>query len=102
MKQVDDQDLKFFTGQALAGLLANPYMTSPEAQKYRNMKKITLEQIAVESALGVMEALEVVRAAITQSINEEINKKLDEQKLAIVAEGKNSGETGQTVTSDTP
>ncbi len=57
LKEVE-ADLKYFTGCALTGLLANNSFNTPNAAKYLDMKGLSLEKLAVLSAVEVVSQLE--------------------------------------------
>lgn len=64
MTQINEQDLKYFTGCAITGLLANPVLMTPQMGKYRDGKGVSLESMAVECAIGILEQLEIAKFAI--------------------------------------
>jgi hypothetical protein len=70
MIQINQSKLEFFTAAALTGLLSNPEMTSLARQQYLRAKKMTLEGLAVKSAIETMEILERMHAALDKEEKE--------------------------------
>ncbi len=60
MRPINKSDLRYFTGQALTGLCANPAYSSVQGQAYLRSKKLTVEKLAVSSALETLENLSVL------------------------------------------
>lgn len=59
-KIINMSDVKFFAAHALTGLSSNPYLMGMEGKRYMEMKKMSIEGIAVESALMMVERLHLV------------------------------------------
>lgn len=51
-------DIKYYTGAALTGLLSNPMFTTIEYQKNLGYKGLTLEKLALKSAIEIVSELE--------------------------------------------
>lgn len=64
MKELNKDDLKFFTAAALQGLLANPIMLDKNYERQRAMKGLSLERIAVLSAVEVLQEIEIFTQAM--------------------------------------
>lgn len=58
---VFESRLDFFAAHALQGLCANQMYHQPQYQKYLQQKNMTLETMAINSALEIMEQIENVR-----------------------------------------
>lgn len=67
MEDLSEADLKFFTAAALTGILANPAQFTKEAINWRKIKGISLEKIAVNSALEAMEQIAILKLALDQA-----------------------------------
>lgn len=81
---VFESRLDFFAAHVMQGLCANPTYTSPQYMKFLEAKKMTLETIAVESAIELMEKIEVLKIRLheakmkTQSTLRSVDQKLEE------------------------
>lgn len=74
-----EADLKYFAGCALSGLLANPAFSTEERAKYMMMKSLTLERLAMLSAIEIVSEIEKWKDSLKK---QEENK--EQIKLALV------------------
>lgn len=74
-----DSDLKQFTAAALTGILANPSYNTIESHKHLTMKNLTVEKLALLSAIETLEQIEMYRDILRK---QEENK--EQIKLALV------------------
>lgn len=72
-------DIKYFTAAALTGLLSNPSFQGEQSIKYMNMKGLTLEKLALLSAVEVVEQIESWK----ESLSKEEDQK-NQIKMALI------------------
>ncbi len=68
-----DEKIEKFAQAALTGLLANQAYVSPQGAKYLEMKGITLEGLAIESAIHIVSLLKVMKEKGTKNEPKSVN-----------------------------
>lgn len=67
MSVVNNEDLKYFCAHALQGILANPFYTTQQQQIYMAQKEITIEKIAMRSALAMISIIEQTQVLLDRA-----------------------------------
>lgn len=62
-----EQDLKYFIGCALTGILSNSSYNNPGTQQYLQAKGLTQEKLAVLAGLEVIQQLELMKKELASA-----------------------------------
>jgi hypothetical protein len=84
MNKISQGDIKFFAAHALTGLSSNAYLMSMEGKRYLEMKRLTIEGMAVESALMMIERLHLMEVTLDKVEQAEEAKEKKETTLKSV------------------
>lgn len=52
-----------YTHSAITGLLANPSYSTPESKRYLESKRLSIERLAIISAMEIVQQLEIFKQA---------------------------------------
>lgn len=63
-----EQDLKYFIGCALTGILANSAFNNPGTQKYLQSKGLTQEKLAVLAGMEIVQQLEIMKKEMASGV----------------------------------
>src|SRR3974390_957801 len=64
--KINESDFKYFAGCALTGLSSNPFLMSPEGKLHLTRAQLSIEKLAINSALEMLARLEKARQIMDQ------------------------------------
>jgi len=86
MDQISLQDLKFYAAHALSGLSSNSFLMSPDGKLHLLKNKLTIEGIAINSALSMIEKIHIAKLSLDKM--EEVEREMQAKNVKPIKETK--------------